>query len=211
MMQCISIPPDLSNEYYLWQQGYNYIAGVDEVGRGPLAGPIIAAAVILPIDEKFPWLSDIKDSKLLSGKKRERLYDLILTNAFAVGIGSVSSNDIDKIGIGKADRFAMRLAVENLCHQTDYLLIDAFNIPDVDIPQKGIIHGDRLCISIAAASIVAKVTRDHFMMGYDCVYSQYGFANHKGYGTKEHILNLQKHGPCPIHRRSFAPVNKVCR
>ncbi|MCX6012718.1 MAG: ribonuclease HII [Chloroflexi bacterium] len=199
--------PDFSNERFLWQQGYNYIAGVDEVGRGPLAGPIMAAAVILPKDANFAWLSDVKDSKLLSEKKREHLYSLILREALAAGIGSVNSSDIDRIGIGTADKVAMRLAVDNLCHPTDFLLIDAFLIPDVDIPQKGIIHGDRLCISIAAASIVAKVTRDHFMMGYDCVYSQYGFAHHKGYATREHIANLHKYGPCPIHRRSFAPIS----
>lgn len=183
---------------------YANICGIDEVGRGPLAGPVVACAVVLPKDETILYLND---SKKLSEKKRELLYDEIMKKAVAVGIGSVGPARIDEINILQATYEAMRMAIEDLTGKLgqapDLLLNDAVTIPEVDIPQIPIIKGDAKSISIAAASIVAKVTRDHLMMEYDQVLPGYEFAKNKGYGTKAHIAGLKELGPTPIHRKTF--------
>ena len=176
------------------------ICGIDEVGRGPLAGPVVAGAVILPRDCKILYLND---SKQLSAKKRDELYDVIMENAVAVGIGMASPRRIDEINILQATYEAMREAVSKLEPVPQILLNDAVTIPDVTIPQVPIIKGDAKSISIAAASIVAKVTRDRMMVEYDKVMPEYGFASNKGYGAAAHIEALKKYGPSPIHRATF--------
>jgi len=177
-----------------------YICGVDEVGRGPLAGPVVAGAVILPKDCSLLYLND---SKQLSEKKREELYDKILSEAVAAAVGEASPERIDEINILQADYEAMRQAISKLGVVPDLLLNDAVTIPDVDIKQVPIIKGDAKSASIAAASILAKVTRDRMMVEYDSKYPEYRFASNKGYGSAEHIAALKKYGPTPIHRRSF--------
>jgi len=177
-----------------------YICGIDEVGRGPLAGPVVAAAVILPKDQEILYLND---SKKLSEKKREMLYDEMMEKAVAVGIGFASPARIDEINILQATYEAMRMAISKLSVRPDVLLNDAVTIPEVDIPQVPIIKGDAKSKSIAAASIIAKVTRDRLMVEYDEVMPGYDFASNKGYGTKAHIAGLKELGPTPIHRRSF--------
>lgn len=177
-----------------------YICGIDEVGRGPLAGPVVAGAVILPKDNPILYLND---SKKLSEKKRETLYDEIMEKAVAAGIGIVSPARIDEINILKATYEAMRMAIDNLNVRPDILLNDAVTIPEVDIPQVPVIKGDAKSISIAAASIIAKVTRDRLMAEYDKVLPGYDFAGNKGYGTKAHIAGLKELGPSPIHRTTF--------
>ena len=179
---------------------YGYICGIDEVGRGPLAGPVVAGAVILPKDCNILYLND---SKQLSEKKREELYDIIMKEAVAVGIGYASHQRIDEINILQATYEAMRQAVSKLSVKPDLLLNDAVTIPGIDIKQVPIIKGDAKSVSIAAASIVAKVTRDRLMVEYDHVYPEYHFADNKGYGAAVHIEALKKYGPTPIHRRSF--------
>lgn len=179
---------------------YSAICGIDEVGRGPLAGPVVAGAVILPRDEKILYLND---SKQLSAKKREELYDIIMEKAIAVGIGESSCEVIDEINILQATYRAMRKAIMNLNVAPDILLNDAVTIPEVAIKQVPIIKGDAKSASIAAASIVAKVTRDRLMEQMDKQYPGYNFAGNKGYGSAEHIEAIKKLGPCPIHRRSF--------
>lgn len=181
-------------------EAYSYICGIDEVGRGPLAGPVVAGAVILPKDCDILYLND---SKQLSEKKREELYDVIMDKAVAAGLGFVSPERIDEINILQATYEAMREAVSKLSIAPDILLNDAVTIPKIAIPQVPIIKGDAKSISIAAASIIAKVTRDRLMVRYDSVYPQYGFASNKGYGAAAHIEALRKYGPTPIHRRSF--------
>ena len=187
-------------------RGYLRVAGIDEVGRGPLAGPVVAAAVILPQGCNAPWLGLVRDSKQLTGPTREFLYQYIREAALGIGVGLCDSLMIDKHGIVAATRLAMKQAVCQLQPPAESLLIDYMSLPDVGLPQKAITHGDGLCLSIACASIVAKVTRDHMMVEYDEVYPGYGFRNHKGYGTPEHFSCLHRLGPCPIHRRSFQPV-----
>lgn len=177
-----------------------YICGIDEVGRGPLAGPVVAGAVILPKDCQILYLND---SKQLSAKKREELYDVIMREAVAVGIGYSSHERIDEINILQATYEAMREAISKLEIKPDILLNDAVTIPQVDIRQVPIIKGDAKSVSIAAASIVAKVTRDRLMVEYDKIYPEYHFADNKGYGAAAHIEALKKYGPTPIHRRSF--------
>lgn len=179
---------------------YAYICGIDEVGRGPLAGPVVAGAVILPKDCSLLYLND---SKKLSEKKREELYEKIMETAVAVGIGYNTPARIDEINILQATYEAMREALANLSVKPDLLLNDAVTIPKVDIKQVPIVKGDAKSISIAAASIVAKVTRDRLMVKYDEVYPGYGFASHKGYGTAMHMEAIRKYGPTPIHRKSF--------
>jgi len=197
--------PSFVYENKLRIQGFLNIAGVDEVGRGPLAGPVVAAAVILPADCPIKGLDD---SKKLSPEKRERLFIQIKKNAVAIGIGIVSHSVIDRINIGKANLLAAKIAVENLHVSPDFILIDGgrFRV-DIPLPQRGITGGDGKCASIAAASIIAKVTRDRLMKKYHAKYPEYGFDKHKGYGTKQHFLLLSKYGPCAIHRRSFYPVS----
>ncbi|MCI9427145.1 MAG: ribonuclease HII [Eubacterium sp.] len=179
---------------------YGHICGIDEVGRGPLAGPVVAAAVILPPDCGILY---INDSKKLSEKKREELYPLIMEQALAVGIGQASPERIDEINILQATYEAMREAIHKLSIRPDILLNDAVEIPEVDIVQVPIIKGDAKSISIAAASIVAKVTRDRMMIEYDATMPEYGFASNKGYGTAAHIAALKANGPTEIHRKSF--------
>ena len=179
---------------------YSYICGIDEVGRGPLAGPVVAGAVILPKDCDILY---INDSKKLSAAKREELYDIIMEKAVAVGIGMVGPDRIDEINILQATYEAMRQAIGKLDPQPTLLLNDAVTIPQVTIPQVPIIKGDAKSISIGAASIVAKVTRDRLMETYADIYPEYGFAGNKGYGSAEHIAALKQYGPTPIHRRSF--------
>ena len=179
---------------------YSYICGIDEVGRGPLAGPVVAGAVILPKDCDILYLND---SKQLSEKKREELYDVIMEKAVSTGLGFVSPERIDQINILQAPYEAMREAIAKLSPQPDLLLNDAVTIPKVAIRQVPIIKGDAKSISIAAASIIAKVTRDRLMVQYDSVFPEYGFASNKGYGAAAHIEALRKYGPTPIHRRSF--------
>lgn len=181
-------------------ESVGYICGIDEVGRGPLAGPVVACAVILPKDCDILYLND---SKQLSAKKREELYDEIMEKAVAVGIGLVSQERIDEINILQATYEAMRIAIERLSVKPDILLNDAVTIPQVDIRQVPIIKGDAKSVSIAAASIVAKVTRDRLMEQMEEVYPGYDFASNKGYGSQRHLEGLKKLGPCAIHRRSF--------
>ena len=179
---------------------YGYICGIDEVGRGPLAGPVVAGAVILPKECEILW---VNDSKQLSEKKRELLYDEIMEKAVATGIGMASPARIDEINILQATYEAMRKAIENLKVRPDVLLNDAVTIPEVDIRQVPIIRGDEKSVSIAAASIIAKVTRDRLMVEYDSVIPGYGFASNKGYGTKAHIEGLRELGASLIHRKTF--------
>lgn len=179
---------------------YGYICGIDEVGRGPLAGPVVAGAVILPKDSQILYLND---SKQLSERKREELYDVIMREAVAVGIGYASHTRIDEINILQATYEAMRQAIGSLSVQPDLLLNDAVTIPGVEIRQVPIIKGDARSVSIAAASIVAKVTRDRLMVEYDKTYPEYHFADNKGYGSAVHIEALKKHGATQIHRKSF--------
>ena len=177
-----------------------YICGIDEAGRGPLAGPVVAAAAVLPKDCQIFYLND---SKKLSEKKRDLLFDELKEKAVAYGIGIVSPQVIDEINILQATYEAMRQAISQLNVIPEILLNDAVTIPGVDIMQVPIVKGDAKSVSIAAASILAKVTRDRMMMEYDQIYPEYGFAKHKGYGTAAHIAALKEYGPCPIHRRTF--------
>ncbi len=180
-----------------------YPAGVDEAGRGPLAGPVVAAAVMLQKEFQIPGLND---SKKLSHTKREKLFDEIKEKALYVGIGIVDNNEIDRINILQAALRAMEIAVENLKVSPDFLLIDGNQKTSLIIPQKAIIKGDSKSTSIAAASIIAKVTRDRIMSEFDSQYPEYNFTKHKGYPTKEHYEMIKKYGPCPIHRKTFKGV-----
>lgn len=192
-------------EYEEMYDTFSYICGIDEAGRGPLAGPVVAGAVILPKGKRILY---VNDSKKLSEKKREMLYDVILNEAVSVGVGIVSPERIDEINILNATYEAMREAINNLTVKPDILLNDAVTIPDVDIEQVPIIKGDAKSLSIASASIIAKVTRDRLMYHYDELYPEYGFAKHKGYGTKLHTDVLKEIGSCPIHRKTF--ITKIC-
>ena len=188
----------LENE--IAEEGFSLLCGVDEAGRGPLAGPVLTAAVILPKGLVIPMLND---SKQVSKKHREELYDIIMSTAVAVGVGMNPETVIDEKGIEFANKDAMRQAIRNLSVAPDMLLVDAVHIPEVDIPQVSIIKGDAKSVSIAAASIVAKVTRDRMMQEYDEKYPAYGFKDNVGYGSAAHIEALKTYGPCPIHRRSY--------
>ena len=199
----------LTEEKMLQAQGYQHIAGVDEVGRGSLAGPVMAAAVILPRNINTPWLDQIKDSKQLSPAKRRLLSHHIHEIATAIGIGLITAEIIDNHDIVKATRLAMKSAIYKLSPPADSLLIDYMFLPDVPLPQKGIKYGDNLCLSIACASIIVKVTRDQLMAELDSCYLGYGLAQHKGYGTREHLTCLHRLGPSPIHRHSFEPIKTM--
>lgn len=179
---------------------YSNICGIDEAGRGPLAGPVVAAAVILPKDARLLY---VNDSKQLSEKKREELYDVIMREAVSVGVGIASPERIDEINILQADYEAMRDAVSQLTPRPDLLLNDAVIIPQLTMKQISIIKGDAKSLSIASASIIAKVTRDRLMYEYDKMYPEYGFTSNKGYGSKAHIAAIKEHGACPIHRKTF--------
>ena len=189
-----------------WTKGVGFLCGIDEVGRGPIAGPVVAASVILPEGCR---IEGIKDSKKLSPKRREELFDKIRNNAIAVGLGIVEPILIDRINILQATYEAMRRAILSMRVFPEYVIVDGGPIPGLPLPQEGIVKGDSLSISIGAASIVAKVLRDRIMEMYDLIFPQYGFARNKGYGTKEHIEALFRYGPCPIHRRSFRPVSEI--
>jgi len=201
--------PSFTEEKMLEAQGYQYIAGIDEAGRGSLAGPVVAAAIILPCQIDTPWLNQVKDSKQLSPARRESLFQHIHEVAISTGIGVVPHKVIDAEGIIKATRLAMKLATDQLSPAPEFLLIDYMRLPEVPLPQKGITNGDCLCFSIACASIMAKVSRDHLMIELDEIYPNYGLAQHKGYGTKGHLACLRRLGPSPIHRQSFKPVKEI--
>ena len=200
--------PDLSLETGIHRRGVKFVAGVDEAGRGPLAGPVVAAAVILPPDltGSEPWLQFLDDSKKLSHAQRERAVDVVHEHALAVGVGMVSPEDIDIMGIGRAALAAMLRAVEQLPLKPGHLLLDFIHVRKCPYTYDTIVKGDSRSYSIAAASNVAKVTRDRLMVEAEETYPGYHFARHKGYPTKAHFQRLNELGPCPIHRRSFAPV-----
>ena len=195
----------LAYEKKLYKENITLIAGVDEVGRGPLVGPVVAAAVILPKNYK---LEGLDDSKKLSEKKREKLFPIIMKDAIAVGIGEVSAKEIDEINIYEASRKAMMMAIENLSVKPEYILVDAMPL-FIDTPHEAIIHGDALSLSIAAASVIAKVTRDNMMIELDKKYPMYGFKKHKGYPTKLHLENLKKYGPLVNYRFTYGPVRDL--
>ncbi len=201
--------PSFGEEKILKTQGYVHIAGIDEAGRGALAGPVVAAAVILPLDTSLPFINQVRDSKKLSPSKRDYLYHHIHESAVAVGIGMSGLDIIDTLGIATATCLAMRMAIEQLSPPADYLLVDYLRLPEIDLPQKGIIKGDDLSYSIACASIIAKVSRDRLMTILDTEYLGYGLAKHKGYGTREHVECLRRLGPCDIHRKTFSPVREI--
>lgn len=187
-------------EQACWRNGYKRVSGLDEAGRGPLAGPVVAA--IFVITPEFNNI-EVKDSKQLTPLQRERLYNYLTSGAWEYGVGIVEPAEIDLINIYQASRVAMLKALQSLQSPPDYLLVDALVVPETDIEQRAVIHGDALSIAIAAASIIAKYTRDQLMIRYDLEYPGYGFAKHKGYPTPEHYDALQRLGPSPIHRRSF--------
>jgi ribonuclease HII len=201
-----STPIDtLSYEKAAQRSGFSLIAGIDEAGRGPLAGPVMAAAVILPVGLS---IKGVDDSKKLTADKREKLFDTIMSLALSVGVGIVTPAEIDRINILQATRCAMLSAVQQLSFQPDYLLIDGITAIDSRIPQKTIKKGDSLSLSIAAASIIAKVTRDRYMIEMDIIHPGYGFAGHKGYGSAAHLDAIRKLGPTPIHRLTFGGVKE---
>jgi ribonuclease HII len=193
-------------ERALWARGVTRIAGVDEVGVGPLAGPLVAAAVILPPEVT---LRGVDDSKKLSRPVRTRLCEALRHAAVAVAIGIVSPDEVDRLNTFWAGIEAMRRALNGLPEPAEHVLLDARRIPELAVPQDALVKGDRRSYSIAAASIIAKVERDAMMEALDAAYPQYGFARHMGYATREHLDALSKHGPCPIHRRSFLPVTQA--
>ena len=200
---------NLEEEQNIFSQGYNVIGAIDEAGRGPLAGPVVAACVLMRADA-LPHISDdlamINDSKKIAAKKREQLFEII-KNEFEVGIGACDHNTIDRINILQAAFLAMKKAISDLKEKPDFIMLDGkFPIPNISIKQKPIINGDSLVFSIAAASILAKVTRDRIMMEMHEIYPNYGFDKHKGYGTKLHMERLRQFGPSPIHRKSFGPI-----
>ena len=184
------------------------IAGVDEVGRGPLAGPVVVGAVILDINKPIKGL---RDSKMLSPKKREFLFSQISQNCLACAIGRAEVFEIDNLNIFQATLLAMQRSIEALSIRPEHILIDGTHCPQIDYSMEAIIGGDKIIPAISAASILAKVIRDREMVEFDKIYPEYGFASHKGYGTKQHLLALQKHGPTPIHRCSFAPVSDLLK
>lgn len=193
-------------ERHAHSQGFQLVAGVDEAGRGPLAGPVVAAAVILRPDRP---IDGVNDSKKLTERQRERLFDQIMAEALCIGIGSASPAEIDRINILQATRQAMLEAVQKLAPQPDALLIDGITTIATPLHQQTIKQGDSRSASIAAASIIAKVSRDRLMLTYDQLYPQYGFSRHKGYGSAKHLAALRQHGPCPIHRLSFGGVREL--
>ena len=209
--------PGLEEEMALLSQGYSFIAGVDEAGRGSLAGPVVAAAVILPLgdrsqfdpDECLERFAGVRDSKQLAARERERLFEVVMQHALSVGVGIGSVEIIDERNILQATKYAMRDAIAQLKTPPQALLLDAIHLPDTELLQRSIIKGDALCLSIAAASIIAKVTRDSIMVQLHALFPAYGFAQHKGYGTEEHLAALREHGASPHHRRSFAPVREL--
>ncbi len=203
--------PDLSHELRLFRQGLRAVAGVDEAGRGPLAGPVVAAAVVLPanISGREPWLQSLDDSKRLSARQREAAFKLISDHAAAVSVAEESPAEIDRIGIGQAVIRAMLRTVNGLPVSPQHLLLDYVPIKECPYPFETLVKGDSRSYSIAAASIVAKVTRDRFMEQAETLYPGYDFARNKGYGTARHRERLASLGPCPLHRRSFSPLRQT--
>lgn len=195
-------PPSRSYEEEAWAAGCRHVAGVDEAGRGALAGPVVAAAVILPPGADIPGVAD---SKLLTPARREKLLDEVIAAAVAWAVGIVEPAEIDELNILRATHAAMHRALRALEPPPDLILVDGWALPGSEIPQRNLIGGDRLCYAIAAASIIAKVTRDRLMRDLDAVHPEYGFAGHKGYGAATHLQALAQHGPCAQHRLSFAP------
>jgi ribonuclease HII len=191
------------HEGQAWRAGLIRVVGVDEAGRGPLAGPVVAAAVLVTPEHR---IRGVADSKLLSPERREELFDAIHEQALAVGVAIVDHATIDRLNILQATRLAMLDALARLPVAPDFVITDFVTLPGVPCPQKNLVHGDVRCASVAAASIVAKVTRDRIMRDLDTQFPEYGFARHKGYGTPDHLAALDRHGPCPIHRRTFAGV-----
>lgn len=196
----------LKYEKELYKNNITLIAGVDEAGRGPLCGPVVAGACILP---KNYHLEGLNDSKQLSEKKREEFYKILRSEATAIGVGIVSAKEIDEINILEASRKAMYLALEDLKVTPEYILSDAMSLNDIDIPSKPIIHGDALSLSIAAASVIAKVTRDHIMLEIDALHPEYNIKKHKGYPTKEHLALLEKYGVFEEYRMTYKPVKMI--
>src|SRR5712692_406706 len=194
---------DLRYERNFWDGEMRYVAGVDEAGRGPLAGPVVAAAVLFLPDV---WIEGIDDAKKLSSKRREEMFDIINERVLSVGVGIISHTTIDQVNIYQATVEAMNEAISDLLPAPQHLLVDGRAFHTNGIPSTPIIDGDAKCFSIAAASIIAKVTRDRLMIEWDKQFPQYGFAKHKGYGTREHFEAIRKFGPCEIHRKSFRPV-----
>lgn len=192
-------------------QGYSLVAGLDEAGRGPLAGPVLAGVAILPPNPKGEWTGLVRDSKQMSPAQRETAFQHLQAVCVALEVGICEPQEIDAIGIVPATRLAMKRALDSLALLPQYLLLDAITLPRVPVAQKAIIRGDASCLSIAAASIAAKVTRDRIMRDADLAYPGYGFARHKGYGTREHLDNIERLGPCPIHRYSFSPIKRWSR
>ncbi len=188
-------------ECELRSKGYKYICGIDEAGRGPLAGPVVVASVIMPENS---MIEGVNDSKKVSEKKREKLYDLILEEAISYGVGIIGQDEIDEINILNATKKGLTMSLKELIQKPDLIIVDALtHIDTLGIPYESIIKGDAKCYSISAASIIAKVTRDRIMREWDKIYPQYGFVQHKGYGTSAHINAIKEYGPCPLHRKSF--------
>ncbi len=194
------IPERLRVEHLLWQKGLSTVAGVDEAGRGPLAGPVVAAAVVFP---PYFFIPDVKDSKRLTAAKREKLFEIIIREAAGYGVGIVDNAEIDAINIQQATYKAMRMALGGLKLKPQYILFDGYELPEKLYPQEAIIKGDDLSFTIGAASIIAKVSRDRLMEKYHHQYPVYHLKDHKGYGTKLHRELILQHGPCPIHRKTF--------
>jgi len=201
----VTPPPSAPYRYEAraWKTGVARVAGIDEAGRGPLAGPVVAAAVIIAPDRRIKGLAD---SKLLPPERREELYHVIQERALAVGVGSADHETIDRINILQATRQAMAEALSALAVTPELVITDFVVLAGLSCPQRNLVAGDRRCASVAAASIIAKVTRDRLMVAVDTQFPEYGFARHKGYATPEHLAALDRHGPCPIHRRSFSGV-----
>jgi len=201
--------PTFAAERLLWDQGVRFVAGVDEVGRGPLAGPVAAGAVVLPVGARFRWLSRVRDSKQLTADAREELAGRIWEQALCAAVAFVPVEAVDGIGIAEASRQAMLAAIGDLRERPEHLLIDAFRLNACCLTQTPIIHGDAISLSIACASIIAKVARDRFMDVQEILYPGYAFMTNKGYYTQEHAEALRALGPCDIHRRSFSPVREM--
>jgi ribonuclease HII len=203
--------PTLEIEQGLWKEGYRFVAGIDEAGRGAWAGPVVAAAVILPHDGAglAEYLVGVRDSKLLSARQRETLLETILGCALACGVGMIPPAQIDQLGIVAATQRAMAEAVQALSPRAEYLLIDYVRLPEVELPQTSLPHGDGRILSIAAASILAKVSRDRIMIDVEAQFPGYGFAKHKGYGTQQHREALSRLGPSALHRHSFQPLRDL--
>ncbi len=202
--------PTLQFEQELWERGIRFIGGVDEVGRGPLAGPVVAGAVVLNADDAANWSGMFTDSKQMTEAQRETAFEALVAAGVSHAVGACSSDEIDAIGIAAATKLAMGRAVEGLDPQPQHLLIDALKLEGIELPQTSIIKGDAVSMSIAAASVIAKVTRDRLMASvFEEQFPVYGFASHKGYGTAAHMAALREHGPCDIHRSSFRPVREA--